>query len=238
MKRKLDCILVDDDPAIHDIFRNYLSDSEYAELTHYYEDPREFIKANKKPDLVFIDIVMPHMDGFTFAQTIKPIPVILFTGKEEYFKDIMNMLEPIDAFPKPIVKERLLKAVKKAYLILNAHDRGNRYELFDTNEGRKNLLLSDILFVRTIKNSHRFLEVYLKGGRKIVIKGYSLEYISNIAGLLLQSNRSELVSPEAIDLIEHRTFIKMRGVSDNGKPLHSIICRTFHQDFLAGFNSI
>ncbi len=234
----MECILVDDDPTNHQIFVNYLSDCEYAELNYYYEDPREFIKANKKPDLVFIDVVMPYIDGFTLAQAIKPIPVILFTGKEEYFKSIMKMLEPIDVFPKPIEKERLLKAVKKAYQILNTADPGKEYELFNTNDGKVSILLSDILFVRTIKNSHRFLDVYLKGGRKVVIKGYSLEYISNMAGFLLQSNRSELVSREAIDIIEHSTFIKMKGVDENGKPLHSVICRTFNKKFLTSFNSI
>jgi len=238
MSKKLQCILVDDDLGIHDIFREYLKDSEYAEITDYFNDPREFLRSNKKPDLVFIDIVMPHIDGFTLSHRLKPLPVILFTGKAEYFKEIMEMIDPIDTFSKPIIKERLLRAVKKAHVMLSYNSSKKEYELFNTDSGKVNVLLTDILFVRTIKNSHRFLEIYLKGGRKIVIKGYSLEYIRSVAGFLLQSNRSELISPEAIDVIEHGTFIKMRGVSDNSKLLHSVICRTFHKDFLSGFNSV
>jgi hypothetical protein len=37
MKRKLQCILVDDDPLIHDIFKEYLKDCVDAEITHYYD---------------------------------------------------------------------------------------------------------------------------------------------------------------------------------------------------------
>jgi len=114
----------------------------------------------------------------------------------------------------------------------------DEYELFHTNDGKVNVLLSDILFVKTIKNSHRFIEVYLKGGVKLIIKGYSLEYIHGVAGFLLQSNRSELVSPQAIALLEHNSLIKLRDVSDNGKPLHSELCHSFRNNFLASIHSI
>lgn len=233
MQRKLNCILVDDDPAIHDIFKEYLKDCRYAEITDYYQDPREFIKANKKPDLVFIDIMMPHIDGFTVAHSIKPIPVILFTGDTERFGDILNMIEPIDIFRKPIVKERLLKSVRNAYIILNPNKASEGFALFHTSEGVVNVLLTDILFVKTIKNSHRYLEMYLKDGRKIILKGYSLEYVHSIVGFLLQSNRAELISPEAIDLIKHNYSIRLRGVRDNNSPVYSFLGVGFREDFLS-----
>src|SRR6185312_14869022 len=96
----------------------HLKDCEYAEITDYYQDPREFIKANKKADLVFLDIMMPHIDGFTVANSIKPTPVIFFTGQPEKFRDIMNQLDAIDVFPKPIIKERLLVSIREAYRLL------------------------------------------------------------------------------------------------------------------------
>src|SRR5580704_5606054 len=162
MQRKLQCILVDDDPAIHKVFKEYLKDNEFAVLTDYYEDPTEFINANKKPDLVFLDIMMPKIDGLRLASMIKPTPVILFTSNTERFGDIMNMMEAIDAFPKPILKERLLKSVEKAYFLLNSNKSQKRSEPFNTDTGKATIILSDLLFVRTIKNTHRLLEAYLK----------------------------------------------------------------------------
>src|SRR5580704_9303591 len=133
MQRKLQCILVDDDPAIHKVFKEYLKDNEFAEVTDYYEDPTEFINANKKPDLVFLDIMMPNIDGLSLANMIRPTPVILFTGHKEKFRDIMNMMEAIDAFPKPIVKERLLKSVEDAYLLLNSAKFKRAHKIFRTD---------------------------------------------------------------------------------------------------------
>ena len=237
MQRKLQFILVDDDPYIYDIFKEYLKDNEFAEVTDYYEDPAEFINANKKPDLVFLDIMMPNIDGLRLASMIKPTPVILFTGNTERFGDIMNMMEAIDAFPKPILKERLLKSVEDAYILLNSDKFKRIHKLFRTTGGQVNILLSDILFVRTVKNSHRNLEIYLKDKTKHILSGYSLENVQRIADFLIQPNRFELVSPEAVGIIEPNSLIKLKGVEDNGNAIHVELHRNYRKEFLVHFPS-
>jgi DNA-binding LytR/AlgR family response regulator len=238
MNRKLQCIVVDDDPLIHAIFKDYLKDNEYAEVTNFYDDPVEFINSNKKPDLVFLDIVMPHIDGFTVARKIKPTPVVLFTGISEHFQEIMNMIYAIDAFPKPILKERLLESIRKAYTLLNINKVSKERALFNTTNGQVSIVLKDILFVKTIKNSHRNLELYLKDGRKMILKGYSLELINNIAGFLLQSNRFELVSPDAVDFIEPNCLVKLKCIREDGMVLYTELHRSFRKCFLSHFPSI
>ena len=203
MKRKLQCILVDDDPEIHSYFKEYLENNEYAEITHYYQDPREFIKANKKPDLVFLDIIMPHMDGFSLADSIKPIPVIFFTGRPERFRDIMNELDAIDAFPKPIIKERLLFSIRKAYRLLMQQE---KYELeiythWEFNAmGKKDkvfIKLRDIVYVKTHQDPRNKM-VIMADGTQHVFMDYSMEEMLKIASHLLQPNKSELVSADVI----------------------------------------
>ncbi len=238
MQRKLKCVLIDDDPSIHKIFKEYLEGNEYAELTDYYEDPIVFINSNKKPDLVFVDIELPNMDGFSLAINIKPTPVILFTAHAEKFKDIMNMVEAIDAFPKPIMKERLLKSVQKAHTLLNSNKYAEGYSFFHTNEGHLNIQLTDILFVSTVKNSHRNLELFLKGGKVLILKGYSLEYLHRIAGFLLQPNRFELVAPGAIDKIEPNFILRLKIVKTDGTIVQSELLRSFRKDFFMHFQSI
>jgi len=180
---------------------------------------------------------IPYIDGFTLAHLIKPTPVILFTGNVERFKDILNEIDIIDAFAKPILKERLLKSAEDAYVLLNPLKSFQKFVLFHTSEGEVNVFLTDILFVKTIKSSHRSLEVYLKGGRKLILKGYSLEYIHEIAGFLLLSNRGELVSPEAVDSFDHK-LIHLTGVSYKNKPAYSTLSRKHFKDFLSHFPSL
>jgi DNA-binding LytR/AlgR family response regulator len=204
MKRKLQCILVDDEPSIHATFKKYLKDCEYAEITDYYQDPREFIKANKKPDLVFLDIIMPHIDGFSLADSIKPTPVIFFTGQSKRFRDIMNELGAIDAFPKPIIKERLIFSVKKAYGLLIEAGAKNDVEIYTHWEfntlARKDkvfIKLKDIVYVTTHHDPRNKL-VIMADGNEHVVTGYNMEEMLQITSHLLQPNKSELVSPDVI----------------------------------------
>jgi DNA-binding LytR/AlgR family response regulator len=234
-RRKLQCILVDDDPSVHSIFKDYLNNNEYAEVTDYYDDPVKFIDSKKKPDLVFVDIELPNIDGFSLAISIKPTPVILFTGHAEKFRDIMNMMEAIDAFPKPIIKERLLKSVEDAYVLLNSAKSKKAHKLFHTDKGEVNVLLSDIFLVRTVKHSHRNLEMFLKGGRRHILVRYSLDEIHDIAEDLLRANRFELVSPDAIDIIEPNSMLKLKGLYENGKHIYSELHRNYRKDFLIRF---
>jgi DNA-binding LytR/AlgR family response regulator len=238
MQRKLKCVLIDDDVVIHEIFQDYLRNNEYAEITDFYQDPLEFLNSGKNPDLVFLDVILPSMNGLSLAFKIKPTPVILFTGNSEYFKDIMNMIHSIDAFPKPIIKERLLESVKKAYTLLNSNRLTEGYAFFHTSEGNVHIQLSAILFVRTVKNSHRNLEVYLKGGRKLIIIGYSIEHIQKIAMFLLRPNRLELVSPNAIDLLESNSIILLRDVCYEGKKIRIELSRVYKKDFLLKLPSL
>lgn len=204
MQRKLSCILVDDDYSIHDTFKEYLKECEYAEITDYYQDPRDFINSNKKPDLVFLDIMMPNMDGFTVAHSIKPIPVIFFTGQSELFRDIMNELDTIDAFPKPIIKERLLFSVKRAYKLLIQVKEKNEigiHTYWEFNaKGRSDkvfIRIKDIVYVKTHHDPRNKL-VIMADGTQHIFTGYNMEEMLKIASHLLQPNKSELVSSDII----------------------------------------
>lgn len=199
MNRKLSCILVDDTPSIYDVFKEYLENNEYAEITDYYQDSREFLRSNKKPDLVFLDIVMPYVDGFTVAHSIKPTPVIFFTGQPEKFRDIMNELDIIDVFAKPIIRERLLFSVKKAYKLLIQERNEIIHWEFNTRERIDKIVvrIKDIVYVTTHRDPRNKL-VIMADGTQHIFTGYSMEEILKIASHLLQPNKSELVSSDII----------------------------------------
>ena len=80
------CILIaDDNPAVRQIVRNFLSKRLNG---HYFREAasgREAIELalKSKPDLVILDISMPDMDGVMVAKHLKQsmpeTPIILFT---------------------------------------------------------------------------------------------------------------------------------------------------------------
>jgi len=77
--------------------------------------------ADHQPDLVFVDIMMPRLDGMTFVKAIKghegtrPLPVIFLTAKN----DPKTMIAGINLgarfyVTKPFVIDDLISKVQKA----------------------------------------------------------------------------------------------------------------------------
>ena len=74
--------------------------------------------AGLKPDLIFLDIMMPKMDGFEVLKRLKgapetsAIPVILLTAKGQYEDILKGYKEGADYYiPKPFISAHLLTAI-------------------------------------------------------------------------------------------------------------------------------
>jgi CheY-like chemotaxis protein len=83
MEKKLNCILfIDDDEATNFLHRSIVEDAEIAEKIEFKEDGKEAIEflsnavdgKYPKPDLIFLDINMPVMDGWQFLKNYKELP--------------------------------------------------------------------------------------------------------------------------------------------------------------------
>lgn len=72
------------------------------------------------PDLVLLDITMPHMDGYQVCKiikgnnTTKSIPVVMLSGKDGFFNKVRGrMVGSTEYITKPCNPQTLIKAVKK-----------------------------------------------------------------------------------------------------------------------------
>ena len=111
------------------------------------------------------------------------------------------------------------------------------YYLFNLSGGRKKLkvLLSDILLVRAIKGGHADKLLYLKGNVTYLIRGHSLHELANTAKFLLQCNKQDLVSPDAINYLEE-DCVYLNGLMCGEKPMFITLNRTYKKSFLAFFH--
>lgn len=73
-----------------------------------------------KPDIIFIDIMMPRLDGYQTCALIKrnksykDTPVILLTSKDGLFDRARGRIVGSDQYlTKPFTREELLGAIKK-----------------------------------------------------------------------------------------------------------------------------
>lgn len=109
------CLIIDDEPLARNLIREYLESFTDIETLQECNDGFEGIKAlnQYKPDLIFLDIQMPKINGFEMLELYdEPVSVIFSTAFDQYaMKAFEN--NAIDYLLKPYSKERFDKAVNK-----------------------------------------------------------------------------------------------------------------------------
>jgi len=108
-------ILIDDEPLARSMVREYLED--YPDITIVQEcnDGFEGVKAiaQHKPDLIFLDIQMPKINGFEMLELVDEPPAIIFTTAFDEYAIQAFEQHALDYLLKPFSKERFDKAVQK-----------------------------------------------------------------------------------------------------------------------------
>lgn len=111
----MNCIIIDDEPLARSIIAEYLQNYPSARIVAECNDGFEGLKAIQQyhPDLIFLDIQMPKINGFEMLELIEmPLKVIFTTAFEEYALKAFES-NAVDYLLKPFSKERFKKAMDK-----------------------------------------------------------------------------------------------------------------------------
>jgi two-component system LytT family response regulator len=109
-------IIIDDEELARQLIRNYLKDFAGIEIIGECENGFEGIKAiaDLKPDLIFLDIQMPKVNGFEMLELIESPPEVIFITAHNEFAIRAFEMNAVDYLLKPYSKDRLFAAVTKA----------------------------------------------------------------------------------------------------------------------------
>ena len=109
-------LIVDDDENIADIIKIYLENSGYSTRLSYDGKEAVGVFTDYKPDLVLLDVMLPHMDGIDVLKAIRKdsdTPVIMLTAKGETFDKVLALeLGADDYVVKPFEPKELVARVK------------------------------------------------------------------------------------------------------------------------------
>ncbi|MBI1768146.1 MAG: response regulator [Bacteroidetes bacterium] len=108
-------IIIDDEPLARGIVKEFLKDFSQVDVIAECGDGFEGVKAiaENHPDLIFLDIQMPKINGFEMLELIdNPPPVIFTTAFDEYAIKAFET-HAIDYLLKPFGRERFDKAMNK-----------------------------------------------------------------------------------------------------------------------------
>jgi two-component system, LytTR family, response regulator len=114
--RRIRAIIVDDEELARQILREFLSAHPEIELVAECANGFEAVKAvaELKPDLVFLDIQMPKLDGFEVLELIGNDAVVVFVTAHDNFAIRAFEVHAVDYLMKPVGASRFEAALKRA----------------------------------------------------------------------------------------------------------------------------
>lgn len=108
-------ILIDDEPLARMIVREYLQAWPEIIIAQECSDGFEGIKAIQlhHPDLIFLDIQMPKINGFEMLELVEQPPAVIFTTAFDEYAIRAFENHAVDYLLKPFNKDRFDKALRK-----------------------------------------------------------------------------------------------------------------------------
>ena len=111
----MNVIIIDDEPLARSIVKEYLRSYDDINIVAECNDGFEGLKAinQYEPDLIFLDIQMPKINGFEMLELIENPPVVIFTTAFDEYAIKAFESNAVDYLLKPFSKERFDKAIQK-----------------------------------------------------------------------------------------------------------------------------
>ena len=126
-------ITIDDEPLARSIVKEYLQKYPELEVVQECNDGFEGFKAiqQHQPDLIFLDIQMPKINGFEMLELLDQAPAVIFTTAFDEYAIKAFEAHAVDYLLKPFSQDRFDKAIQK-WKEQNVSSQKNTEDLLET----------------------------------------------------------------------------------------------------------
>jgi two-component system LytT family response regulator len=213
-------VIVDDEPLACERIRTLLMDEPGVEIAGECHDGKSAVEMIRKlaPDLVFLDVQMPEMDGFEVVKQLARLPSIIFVTAYDQFAVKAFEIHALDYLLKPFDRERFQKALARA--------RGGQVDarlvrLIDQLTGRKEFLTRLVVKAegRVIFLSAEEIDYIEAAGNYVRLHAGGESYLHRET----ISRLEQAMDPEKFVRIHRSTIVSVSRI----RELH----RMFHGDF-------
>ena len=169
-------IIADDEPLAREKIRTLLAEDPDIELIGECADGIETVTAirNQQPDLVFLDVQMPELDGFGVLKALRHsnMPTLIFVTAYDQYALRAFEVHALDYLLKPFDRERFQKALQRAKEHIRKEKSGEVNEKLLT-------LLQDLKSEKSNHHERKYLErlVIKAGGRVTFLKTAEIDWI-------------------------------------------------------------
>ncbi len=120
-------LIVDDEPLARDLLRSLLARVADVEIIGEAGDGLAAVEMIErlKPDILFLDVQMPELDGFQVVRELDPerLPVIIFVTAYDQYALRAFEVAAVDYLLKPFDEDRLQRALERAQAQLASRSR-------------------------------------------------------------------------------------------------------------------
>lgn len=208
------CLIIDDEKLARELLHEYLEGFPEIEIIGECSKGTEAVeKINKlKPDLIFLDVQMPGMNGFDVLEEIDHEPYIIFTTAYDQYAIKAFEKNAVDYLLKPLDEERFRLAVNRA-MKRKTVESGNLEELLRSIKTEGKSFESHIFVQKSEKLFNLPVEeiVYLEAsGDYTVITTKNDQFVSS-SGI---GKLEEIMDPDTFIRVHRSTIINLNYLKE------------------------
>lgn len=227
--KKLNCIIVDDEPLAVEGIELYVNDYEQLNLVGTFSDAisaNEFIQ-NNSVDLIFLDIEMPKLSGLDFLKTTNTDALVILTTAYPQFALEAFELNVADYLVKPIGPNRFMKAINK---ITDLHQKtpsaveeiSSDYIYIKADRKYVKLFYKDIKYIKGLKD---YVIIYTNNERVITAINIKTIYKELPKHVFARTSKSYIININFIKAVNVDTIL----IEEEELPLG----KTYKDEFLS-----
>lgn len=216
--KRVKAIIIDDEALARDLVRTYLGDFEQITIVDELPDGFRGLKAinDNHPDIVFLDIQMPKLNGFEMLELLDYTPNIIFTTAYNEFAIKAFEHNAVDYLLKPFSKERFYDAVNRGLeRITNSKENSDNVKKLLHHAESENDLLSRVVVksgnninvipvdrIRYFEAQDDYVMIYTQEGR--FLKQKTMKFFASHLDpeLFCRVHRSYIVRIDNIERLE------------------------------------
>jgi two-component system, LytTR family, response regulator len=198
------------------VIKEYLANYSQLEVVAECNDGFEGVKAiaQHQPQLLFLDIQMPKINGFEMLELVEQPPAIIFTTAFDAYALKAFETHAIDYLLKPFSKERFNKAVDKWLMQLSVENTGLKTAIPGSIHASPsqhervvikmagNIKIIPVRDIQYLEAADDYVKIYTKDG--CYLKNKTMSYFNDTldASQFVRTHRSFMVNVQEVTRIE------------------------------------
>ena len=205
-------MIVDDEPLAVRLLESYVEKTPDLELMASFTDSITAINAVKaqKPDLLFLDIQMPNIDGMELAHSLPEETRVVFTTAFKEYAFESYEVNALDFLLKPIRYNKFLAAVEKARKLYQQPSAPQPQQLntlfIRVDSEWRNVPIDQITYVNGMKD---YVMFYLDNEPKPLITHLTMKAVEDMLpkNKFLRIHRSYIIAVDKIQKVDRNDCV-------------------------------